>query len=342
MTTLRRLLSVAAVIAAVTSGARAEPVADFYKDKTVRIIIGTGMGGSYGVYAQLVARHLGRFMPGSPTFIVQSMPGAGGLVALNYLAQKAPQDGTTISVIHVTLVQESMFNPKAQYDAAEFQWIGRLASITFLAVASQKSGIKTLDDARKREVIVGAPGPNNVPAQSPLVLNRIAGTKFKVVTGYKGMGEAFIALERGEVEFAVPTEATLAAFHREKLKNGELVPIFAQAGSRLKDYPGVPILLEFGKTDVEKAFLNVFTLTAEIGRSLAAPPGMPKDRLEAMRAAFDKMVADPAFKADLAKTRVELDPKSGAEMQRLVRDAMKMSPETRQQARAFYDELFKK
>ncbi len=125
-----------------------------------------------------------------------------------------------------------------------------------------------------------------------------------------------------------------------RLKSGELVPIVAQAGSRLKNYPNVPILLEFGKTDVEKAFLKVFTLTAEIGRSLTTPPGVPKDRLDALRTAFDKMVADPQFKADLVKAHVMLDPKSGAEMEHVVRDAMKMSKATREQARAFYNELF--
>jgi len=342
MTSMGRFILAVALGLFVTPNARAESVAEFYKDKTVRIVIGTGVGGSYGVYAQLVARHLGKFLPGSPTMIVQSMPGAGGLVALNYLAQKAPRDGTTLSVIHVTLVQEGMFNPRAQYDAAEFLWIGRLASITFLGVASKKSEIKSLDDARKREVIVGAPGRNNVPGQSPLVVNKIAGTKFKVVSGYKGLGEVFIALDRGEVEFAVPTEATIAAFHREKLKNGELVPIFAHAGSRLKNYPHVPTLVEFGKTEVEKAFLGVFTLTAEIGRSLATTPGVPKDRLAALRAAFDKMIVDPHFKADLEKTRVALDPKTGLEMQKFVLESMKMSKATREKARAFYNEVLKK
>ena len=343
MTKIVRVAFAAAIFAFLTGPpVRAETVAEFYKDKTVRIVIGTSMGGSYGVYAQLVARHLGRLLPGSPTVIVQSMPGAGGLVALNYLAQKAPRDGTTLSVIHVTLVQEGLFNPRAQYDAGEFQWIGRLASITFLGVASKKSGIKSLDDARKREVIVGAPGRNNVPAQSPRVMNKVAGTKFKVVSGYKGMGEVFIALERGEVELAVPTEATLAAFHQVKLKNGDLVPIFAQAGKRLKNYPNVPILLEFGKTEAEKAFLKVFTLTAEIGRSLATTRDVPKDRLDALRTAFDKMVVDPEFKADLAKSRVPLDTEGGAAMQEMVADAVKMSPQTREQARMFYNELFKR
>jgi tripartite-type tricarboxylate transporter receptor subunit TctC len=338
----RAFLAAMATVLIAPTAARPEPVADFYKDKTVRVIIGTAVGGSYGVYAQLVARHLGRFVPGSPAVIVQSMPGAGGLVSLNYMAQKASRDGTVISVIHVTLVQESMFNPRAQFDAAEFQWIGRLASITFLGVASQKSGIKTLDDARKREVIVGAPGPNNIPAQSPLVLNKIAGTRFKVITGYKGLGDAFIALERGEVEFVVPTEATLSAFHQPKLESGELVPVFAIAGKRLERYPNVPTLREFGKTDVEKAFLKIFTVPADIGRSLAAPPGLPKDRLDALRTAFDRMIADPEFKAEAAKARVDIDPMSGAALHRLVLDSMKMPPETREQARGFYDDLFKK
>lgn len=343
MTKIGRFIVAAAIAASfLVHGARADSVADFYKDKTIRIIIGAGMGGSYGAYGQLVARHLGRFLPGAPTVIVQSMPGAGGLVALNYLAQKAPRDGTTISVIHVTLVQESLFNPRAQFDAAEFQWIGRLASITFLGVASKESGIRSLDDARKREVIVGAPGPNNIPAQSPLVLNKLADTRFKVVTGYTGLGEVFIALERGEVEFAVPTEATLAAYHWEKLKNGDLVPVFAQAGSRLKGYPDIPILLEFGKTEVEKAFLKVFTLPAEIGRALATPPGVPQDRLEALRTAFDRMVADAEFKADAEKMRVALIPKSGADMQQLVHDSMNMSKETREQARQFYNDIILK
>jgi len=342
MTKFARLSFAIAVVAAmmVAPAARAETTAEFFKGKTIRIIIGTGMGGSYGVYGQLVARHLGRFLPGEPTLIVQSMPGAGGLVALNYLAQKAPRDGTTISVIHVTLVQESLFNPRAKFNANEFEWIGRLANITFLGVASKKSRIKTLDDARKREVTAGAPGPNNVPAQAPQVLNKVAGTKFKVISGYKGMGAAMIALERGEVEFAMPTEATLSAFQADRLKSGELVPIVAQAGSRLKNYPNVPILLEFGKTEVEKAFLKVFTLTAEIGRSLATPPGVPKEQLTAMRAAFDKMVRDPQFMADAAKAHVPLDPKTGAEMASLVQDAMSMSKDTREQARAFYDGLF--
>lgn len=339
----RRSVAFAAFLITLTfaPAAHAQPVGDFYRGKTVRLIIGTSMGGAYGVFSQLASRHIGRFIPGSPTVIIQSMPAAGGLVALNHLGGAAPRDGSVITLIHVTVVQEGLFNPGATFDPGAFQWIGRLASLEFLGLASKASGVRSLDDARRREVVVGAPGLANVPAQAPLVLNRIAGTKFKLISGYTGTGQTFIALERGEVELAVSSMDGIRALHWDKLKSGEFVPVFAQAGRRMKDFPNVPILLEFSNNEVEKAFLNVFSVTADIGRSLAAPPGVPKDRLDALRSAFQAMIVDPAFKADVAKLRIELDPMSGAELQQLVGQAVKISAETRTQARAFYEDLFK-
>lgn len=343
MTMTARIAALAvSIVLAGSHTARAETPAEFFKGKTLTIVIGTGMGASYGEYGQLVARHMGRHLPGAPSLIVQSMPGAGGLLALNYLAQRAPRDGSVLSVIHVTLVQEGLFNPRAAFKPGDYRWIGRLADIAFLGIASRKSGVKSLEDVRRREVVTGAPGPNNVPAQAPQVLNKIAGTRFKVVSGYKGNAEVLLALERGEVEMAVGTIATLRVTHWDKIENGELVPIYAQAGSRLKAFPNIPVLNEFGKSDGQKAFLNVFTATAEIGRALATPPGVPDDRLSALRSAFDKMVTDPAFKADAEKTRLDLDPKSGAEMRKFVDETLKMSDADREQARAFYNELFKK
>jgi tripartite-type tricarboxylate transporter receptor subunit TctC len=328
----------------VTSGstALADPVSDFYKGKTIRVIIGASVAGSYGVYAQLTARHLKRFIPGNPTIIMQSMPAAGGLVALNYLGQQAPRDGTVISVIHSPIVQDGLFNPQAKIDPSEFQWIGRFASIEFLGVASKTSGIKKLEVAQQREVLSGAPGLNNVLAQAPLVLNRIAGTKFKVISGYKGTDEVFLALDRGEIEMGVGTIATLRSTSWDRIVRGDLVPVYAHAGSRLKDFPAVPTLLEFGKSEVERAFLAVFTSPAEIGRALAMPPGIPQDRLAALRNAFDQMIVDPEFRAEAEKLNVELEPKSGVEMERLVRAAATMSPETRRQASGIYDDLFKR
>ena len=335
------LLVAFAVGLVVAPAAQAQSVADFYRGKTIRIIIGVSVGGAYGLFSQLASRHIGRFIPGSPTVIIQSMPGAGGLVALNHLGTVAPRDGTVITLAYVTIVQEGLFNPKARFDPGAFQWIGRFASLEVLGVASQKSGVRSLDDARKREVVVGSAGLTNVPGQSPLILNRIAGTKFKLISGYSGTGQTFIALERGEVEVAATSVDTIRALHWDKVKSGEFVPIFLQAGRRMKEFPNVPTLLEFSNSEVEKAFLSVFSITADIGRSLAAPPGIPKDRLDALRNAFDAMVADPAFKADVAKLRIELEPMSGVELDRLVAQSVKMSGETREQAKAFYNDLFK-
>jgi tripartite-type tricarboxylate transporter receptor subunit TctC len=320
---------------------RAETVAEFYTGKTVRIIIGTSIGGAYGVFSQLAARHIGRFIPGSPNVIVQAMPAGAGLVALNHLGTVAPRDGTVITLAHVTIVQEGLFNPQARFKPGEFQWIGRLVSLAVLGVATQASGIRKLDDARKREVVYGAPGLLNVPGQSPLILNHIAGTKFKIISGYSGTGQTFIALERGEVEMSATSVDTIHALHWDKIKRGELVPIFLQSGRRMPEFPDVPTLLEFGNDEVQKAFLGVFSMTADIGRSLATPPGVPKDRLDALRNAFDRMIADPVFKADVGKMRIELDPMNGTELQQLVAQSLRISDDTRLRARTFYDDLFK-
>jgi tripartite-type tricarboxylate transporter receptor subunit TctC len=343
MKTFKMLATVAATAAALVHvpSAQAETVEEFYRGKTIRVVIGAGVGGSYAVYAQLASRHLGRFIPGSPTVVMQSMPGAGGLIALNYLGTQAPRDGTVITIGHITIVHEGLFNPKAKFNPREFNWIGRFSSYASIGVASRKSGIRSIEDAKKREVTLGAAGATSVPGQAPVVLNKIAGTRIKVISGYKDTGAGFLALERGEVEMSGTSIDALRALHWDKLKNGDFVPIYVQGIERWKEYPNAPTLLELGKTDVEKAFLGVFSITAGVGRSLATPPGVPKDRLAALRAAYDKMIVDPAFKADVAKLRLILDPLPGAQLQELIANSMRMSEDTRRKAHAFYVDLFK-
>lgn len=337
MKTFQRAAIALCMICLATAQVRSEP--DFYRGKTVRVIIPTAVGGSYGVFGQLVSRHLGRFISGQPAMVMTAMPGAGGLVALNHMATIAPHDGTVISVIQVTLVLDSLFNKDAKFDARDFNWIGRMDSLAFVGLASRRSGIKSLDDARKREVIAGSPGLNNVPAQTPLLLNRLAGTKFKLISGYSGIGQAFLAVERGEADFAVSSLAGIGSILSEQVKNGDLVPIVAQSTKRIPAYPDVPVLGEFAKTEVEKAFLKVFSLTADIGRALAATPGVPEDRMAILRDAFEKMVADRAFQADATKIGLDLNPMNAEELARLVRDAMNMSPDLREQVRKFYEDV---
>jgi tripartite-type tricarboxylate transporter receptor subunit TctC len=312
-----------------------------YRGKTIRIVIGTAVGGAYGVYGQLVSRHMGKYLPGTPGVAIAAMPGAGGLVALNYLASASPpKDGTTITLAHVTLVQESLFNKNAVFDARDFKWIGRLDSLAFIGVASQKSGIKTLDDAKKREVITGAPGLSNIPAQAPLVLNKIADTKFKLISGYSGTGQVFLALERGEVEVAATSVAAIRSLHAGAMKRGEFVPIFAHAGRRLADFPNVPTLSEFADSDVEKKFMRVFSLTSDIGRALAVPPGTPDNVVNTFRTAYRSMMKDADFQADAKKLDLDLDAMEGEELGRLVAEAMNISKSEVEDMRRFYDELF--
>jgi tripartite-type tricarboxylate transporter receptor subunit TctC len=339
---IRSLLAVAlAGSLALAPSARADDIADFYKGKTVRVIIGTGVGGTYGVYGQLVARHLGRHLPGNPTVVMQSMQGAGGFTALNWLGTAAPRDGTVITIGHINIVHEGLFNTEAKFDPRGFLWIGRFTSFASIGVASKKSGIRSLADAKAREVSAGAPGAQSVPAQAATILNRIAGTKFKVINGYRSTGESFLALERGEVDVAGTSMDALRSLHWPKLESGEFVPIYVQGVRRLKEFPSAPTLGEFGSTEVEKAFLSVFNVTAEVGRSLATPPGVPAERLAALRTAYQAMVADPAFLADIKKLGIVLDLLAGAELQQVIGASMKMSPQTQEQARKFYEDLFK-
>jgi tripartite-type tricarboxylate transporter receptor subunit TctC len=339
---IRRIMLVLAAALAPLS-AQADAVADFYRGKTVRVIIGTGIGigGTYGVYGQLVARHFGRFIPGAPTVVMQSMQGAGGFTALNWLGTQAPRDGTVITIGHINIVHEGLFNREAKFDPRGFLWVGRFTSFASVGVASRKSGIRSLADAKSREVSAGAPGAQSVPGQAPIILNRIAGTKFKVIAGYRSTGESFLALERGEVDAAATSMDALRALHWPKLQSGEFVPIFVQGIRRLKEFPDAPTLGEFGSGDVEKAFLGVFNVTAEVGRSIATVPGVPADRLAALRTAYQAMVADPAFLADIKKLGIVLDLLPGASLQEVIGASMRMSEDTRAKAQKFYEDLFK-
>jgi tripartite-type tricarboxylate transporter receptor subunit TctC len=312
---------------------------EFYHGKTIRIVFGSPVGGSYGIYSQLVAQHLGKFIPGSPNIIIESRPGAGGLVALNYLGAAAPRDGTVITLVHATIAQEGMFNPAAQFDPVQFRFIGRFGSLEQIGMASKKSGIRKLEDARKRDVIVGAVGSADVTSQLPQAMNRLAGTRFKVITGYPGTSQTYLALERGEVELAATSLDTVRANHWDQYKSGELVPIMAYGRARLPDFPDVPTVVEFGKTEVDKSFLRIFMLASDIGRSLAAPPGVPTERVAALRAAYAKMVVDPTFMADAIKLRLSLAPMPGSELDKLVSEATNIAPKLRHEAQAFYEGL---
>ena len=316
----------------------AQSVEKFFAGKTVRIVIGTQVGGEYDLYARLVARHIGQFIPGKPNVIVQSMPGAGGLTAIRYLANAAPRDGTVLIVPQVNIIQEGMLTSNAQYDPGSFQWIGRMISQIQVGLVSSKSGVTSIEGAKSKELIAGGYG-NNPTTLNPRLLNRLIGTKFRIVAGYKGTGDVMLAWERGEVDVVTTSWDVLLSRYSEQVKGKLAIPLYVNAVTRPNDLPDVPLMTEFGQTDTDKAFLEIYSVGAGIGRALAAPPGVPQDRIEAWRAAFTKMFADEGFMQSVRSGNLRLDPLDGAAMAISIQKVVTLPPETVGKARKFYEEL---
>lgn len=339
-TFLRAALAVAGAAAAVVpAAAAADEVADFYKGRQVRIIIGSAMGGSYGIFAQFAARHIPQFIPGNPTVVAQAITGAGGNKALNYVYSAAPRDGSVMNLPQQHVVQESLLNPSVRYEANGFQYIGRFTDIALVSTIAKRAGVTSFEALKTKQYVAGGAGPRNPTSVAPEIANLIAGTKIKVVSGYKGTTQAYQALERGEVDIAMTSWLTINVVHGAKLKAGELVPLFALSMKRVKDIPHVPTLLEMAKTDGEKAFVRIYSVGADIGRSMAAPPGMPKARVDAWRMAFQKMLADPAFQADLKKRKIWLNPMSGPDLQTMIAEVMRTPPDKVKQAQELYAKI---
>ncbi len=306
--------------------------------KTVRIIIGFGVGGEYGLYSQLVASHIGKHVPGKPTVVVQEMPGAGGVQSLNYLAKIAPRDGTTLTLAPVPIVQDGLFNPAAQFDPASFQWIGRLAGLVQAGVVWSKSGVTTLEDAKSKILVAGG-GGLAPPTLNPLIMNEFLGTKFKVVTGYKGTAEVAIAWEKGEVDMLTTSWDTISLRYGEKIRSGEARPLYVYSMAPVRELPSTQSIATLGRNEQENAFLQIYTVGTAIGRSLAAPPGMASELVGMWRQAFDKMIEDKDFRAATEKGGIRLDPMSGERIDGMVKSAMAQSPSNIKSAKQIYEKL---
>jgi tripartite-type tricarboxylate transporter receptor subunit TctC len=301
---------------------------DFYKGRTVRVVVGSGAGGGYDTFARVLSSHWPRHIPGNPTFIVTNMPGAGSLVAANHLANVADKDGSVIGGLNPGIVDTAILFPaKAKHDPRKLNWIGSILRETQLATAWHTSGVTKLDDVFKKELIVSASG--GASEIYPKFLNGLLGTKFKVVSGYKGTYESFLALERGEAEgVAGITYASLQATQGAALKEGK-IKIIAQFGlERHPELPDVPMVMDYGKTPDDKAALNLMLARQEFGRPFAAPPAIPADRLTKLRRSFDATMKDGQFLADVKKRKLDVDPITGERIQELVSKIFEVSDAT--------------
>jgi tripartite-type tricarboxylate transporter receptor subunit TctC len=300
---------------------------DFYKNRQMKLIIGSGVGGAYNHVARTVARHLPRNIPGNPTIIPQNKQGASSAKAANYLYNVAPQDGSVIASVVQTLPQNQLFGFKnLKFDAAKFQWIGSPQSSVVVFAIWHGSKVKTLKDAMQRQAIFGAASFRGADGTLPLVINRILGTKFKVVTGYKGAGVT-LAMERGEIEGR--GGATWDGWNSAKpdwIKQ-QKIRILLQIGlKRDKNLPNVPLATDLAKTDEQRQILKLFSTAAALGRPLIVGPGVPANRVAILRNAFRRTMKDPKFLKDAKKSHISVAPAFGEDLQALVAQLLKYSP----------------
>jgi tripartite-type tricarboxylate transporter receptor subunit TctC len=312
-----------ALVALAPTGAAAQ--ADFYKGKTVELIISTGAGGGLDANGRIVARHLANHIPGNPTIVAKNMPGGGHIRAANYVFNQAPQDGTTIGTFIPIFVMAHVLgrSKNIQFNPANFQWLVSTSSSNSTVYVWHTTGVKTLEDAMQRQVLMGGTGVGSYNVIYPTVLNAVLGTKFKLVTGYASTTEIAIAMERGEVQGRAGNNVnSLTSEHGEWLKSGK-INLLAQVGfERDPDFAKVPLITEFAKTDEARQILRFFSTDIVIGRPFVTSPGVPAERVALLRQAFDRMLKDPVFLADCKKAGIDIGPVGGVAIQKIVTDFM--------------------
>ncbi len=331
----RNLMCAAFALAALAApGVAAEPVEQFFARKTVTITIGYTAGGSYDLYGRMVARHLGKHIPGQPVVIAQNMPGAGSLKAANYLYEVAPKDGTALGVVvESAALEQALANPAVQYDAAKFTYIGRVATSNNIFMQWHTAKVQSLDDARRMESSLAGTGPGSIAETVPRLLNALIGTRFKLVSGYPASTEGMLAMERGEVDGASSSWAAVKVAKQAWLREGKIRIILQTTPERIAELPQTPSLGEVGDTPEDKQVFALYASGSAIGRSVLAPPAVPAERVSALRAAFAAMVRDGEFIADLQRMNVELEPLPGEQVAELVSRTLAVPAAVRERAK---------
>jgi tripartite-type tricarboxylate transporter receptor subunit TctC len=310
----------------------------YFKDKTIRIIVGSAPGGGYDAYARLVSDHMRRHIPGNPQIVVQNMPGAGSLVAMNHVANVAAKDGTVIGAINAAMTTQPLLYPdRTKFDPRKMNWIGSTLREFHIGLVRENSPVKTIEDAQKISIPVAGTGGST--STYPAIANAILNTKFKMVQGYQGTAQGMLAMERGEVDGIMGiTWASIKATQAAALRDGK-IRLLAQFGVRKHpELPNLPLVIDSAKTPEDKAALRLVFSSQEVGRPWVAPEGVPVKTVEILRKAFDDTMADPEFVADAAKRKLDIDPTSGKELQQVVEDIFKTPPAVVERVKPFLAE----
>ena len=301
--------------------AAAQSVEEFYKGKRIDYVIGSNAGSSYDLWARTIGRHMGRHIPGNPTFLPKNMPGASSLVATNFLYSQAARDGTTMGQVSRSVPLQEVLNHSAvRFKAAEFGWLGSGEPINHLCVAMPSSKVKTGADLFKEELLVGGTGSGSNVSNAPKLLGGLLGMKFKLVEGYGAQPAVLLAMERGEVEGICSSMSGIEATRPGWIAEGKLTVLFNMEEKPVVGVPGItaPSVYSFAQTDEQRQILAFFTSGAEIGWPVLTTPGVPKDRLDALRRAYDATMKDKEFLAEAAHVGLRINALTGEELDRIV------------------------
>jgi tripartite-type tricarboxylate transporter receptor subunit TctC len=315
---------------AMQSCSQAQP----FTDKTLTIYAGGPPGSGYDLYGRLLARHIGRHIPGRPNVVVSDMPAAAGIACANFIYGAAPKDGTALGIFSQGMAEDQVFETDGvRFDVSKLNWIGRISSNVEITYVWHTVPVKTIEDLKTRETVVAATGPSSLTF--PHMLNAMIGARFKTVRGYVGTPDANLAMQRGEVDGATSSINTVNASHPEWFERKLITTIVQYALRRSPRLPDVPAVVELGRSPDDRAILTFFASSSAVGRSIVAPPGLSSERITILRAAFDETMKDPSFISEVQQARAELDPLPGEELQKTILQIVNISNADRARARDF-------
>lgn len=327
-------LAAATVASALALSAAPATAQDFYAGKTISMLVSSDPGGGFDTYARLLARHYPKHIPGSPTIVVQNQPGGGGLRAAQQIFT-APPDGTRIGNLRASNLLDAILGIRgAEINPTAYEWIGNMASDTDLCSYWHTAGVKTFEDLRAKEVLVGGSGKGAQNYSFPSAINSALGTKMKIIIGYKGMGDRILALERGELQGNCGiNSSSIMALHPQLIEEGKLIPIMQSGLRPYSAFPNVPLTQSFARNEREKRILVTIFSQMDIARIFAAPPKTPADRMKILREGFMKALADPELIAEAKKQRMDLDPMDHAEVAKIVADMASVPDDLKKEVR---------
>lgn len=306
----------------------AQSAETFYAGKRVKMIVGAPVGGGYDLYSRLLARHIGKHIPGQPAVILVNMPGAASVNAANYLANVAPQDGTEMLMVVQTLPMAQLTRGiGARFDLARFRWLGSMSDDANVFVAWHTAGVRSVKDVQKREFVVGATNQTSIGGMYPAIMNKFMGTKFKIVLGYKSGESIDLAMERREIDGrAGASWSSLKAVRGHRLRDKE-IDVFLQIGLRKEpDLSDVPLLIDLARNDNERKVLQFYSSLTAVARAVAVGPGVAAEHVRTLRRAFDAAMRDPALIAEAERQSIDIRPVEGERLQEIVSQMVHTDP----------------